>query len=271
MKLKLPYYTVPAEEHRVRQNYHANSGKALRSSIEQYDHKKLYTLNHMVDLPDEVPMASNPKWANRTFGAVNTVERSACIAFVSKVICDHFGIKISMEELISEIETKGYRIWKLSKTQKSLCIPKVELGEIKKQFPSDHIIQECESMEEVYYTCGYPIGIGGSMYFIDNLITTLNGRSTETRIKSIEKILSNLEAGIPVPIRVENNVYYGENSQKTGGHYVTLYGIQQGLAFVVDSSAKESCGIKVIKASTLLDAMVVNRDQVCAWDISSLA
>lgn len=271
MEVKIPYYFVPQEEHRIRQSYHENAGQALRSSIEQYDFLKLDTMCHMVELPDEVPIASNPKWADRNFGAVSTVEKSACVAFVAKVICDHFGINVSMEDLISEIENKGYRIWKLAKEPKSLCIPKAELDKIKEQFPKEHDIQKCKTLEEVYHQYGYPIGIGGSMFCIDNLIKAIKGENTETRIENIEKILSNLDAGIPVPVRVENSVYYGEKTNKKGGHYVTLYGIQQGLAFIVDSSCKESGGIRALSARQFLYAMVANREKICAWDLSSLA
>jgi len=218
-----------------------------------------------------VPMASNPQWANRPFGAVNTVEKSACVAFIGKMILDFYGFDISMEELLVKIENKGYRMWKLEKKAKTLNIPFAEVSAIKKQFHEDDPIQKCNTLEDIYELYGEPIGIGGSMFVIDNIIESIAIKPVrlynDTRIHSVHQLLWNLINGIPVPIRVQNSIYHDDPTRKEG-HYVMLIGISCGNAIVLDSSYDFGNGINILPAKQLFKAMLWDNNLICAWNLS---
>lgn len=268
--VKLPKYDVSPEMHRSRQHYHESSAKNLKDSIEKFTLSRLDTLNLKVTLPEEIPLASNPMWANQRFGAVNTVQNSACVAFIAQTIFNHFSFEdIFLKDLLKEIEEKGYRLWKFSNNPRSLNLPDFNLKEIQKQFPPDDYIQYCKSLKEVYQLYGHPVGIGGSMFLIDNVIQLIAGKSAayKTRIQSVNKMLLNLYHGIPVPLRVENCIYHKDTS-KADGHYVILYGIEKGNAIIVDWSYEPN-GINVIPVKQLFKAMIENEKLICAWDLSS--
>lgn len=268
--INLKNCNVSPEEHAKRRNYHLTSGKSLKASISKFDVSILDSGYFLAKIPDNVPLASDPRWCNRQFGAVNTVEKSACIAFVSKVILDFYSISVSMEDLFVEIEQKGYRQWKLTKRTKTLSMPKIDFASLKNAFPDDEEIQNCQSLREIFEVAGSPSGIGGSMFFIDNLINELcNNSNIETRIQTIDKLLSNLSSGIPVPMRVQNSIYHRDPS-RAEGHYVTLFGIVNGTAIVVDSSYTESSGLRCLPVKQLFDAMLGNENLICAWDLSQI-
>lgn len=268
--VNLPKHDVSPEKHRRRQHYHETSAKNLKDSIEKFDFSKFDTFYLKADLPDEILLASNPMWANQRFGVVNTVQNSACVAFIAQLILDRFSSEdVFFKDLLKEIEEKGYRIWKFSKNPKSLNLPDLNLKEIKKRFSADDPIQYCKSLKEVYQLYGQPVGIGGSMFLIDNIIRLLSNKPTicETRIQTVNKIFLNLSHGIPVPLRVENSIYHKDLS-KVEGHYVTLFGIDNGMAIVVDSSFEPS-GVNILPAKQLFEAMLGNEKLICAWDLSS--
>ena len=270
----IPRYELPAEEHKKRSCNNVTAGDEFKSSVKDFPEELLEKLDYMVELPDEIPMALNPKWRDRLFGAVNTVEKSGCVAFTSKVVLDHFSIPVSMESLLTEIENKGYRLWKLKNRKKQLSMAHPDLEKLKMAFPEDAEIQSCKTLEEVYEVAGEPDGIGGSAFAIDAIIKCLAPHNNElsigydTRVRSFDKLLANLEKGYPVPLRVQNSVYHND-SNRVGGHYVTLFGIKNGKAIVVDSSFTETAGVRMLPVKQLLDAVTfANPSLVFVWDLS---
>lgn len=281
--LNVPYFNVSSEEHRARTQMHLTSGQYLKQSLESLRLLDLAGLNVQVQIPDAISMASNPKWANRQFGAVNTISNSGCICFVAKIILEHpvfqkFYGTVSMDEIFSEVETKGYRMWKLEKIPKALNIANPTVETLKEIFHDNNDICACNTLEEIYSIAGHPVGIGGSAFFLDYLIAqpfevadtsdsfqmpVLIG--SNTRVLSIEQIVENLEAGFPVPIRVENSIYMNDPSKKQG-HYITLFGFENGEAIVVDSSYDSCAGVRRIPVTQLFRAILANDNLIGAWN-----
>lgn len=279
----LPECTLEKEQYLARKDYFLESGKALKDSITSFNLGLTTCLATtltspfanitMVDSYDRkssfsIPSAHAPSWANRQFGAVNTVENSACIAFVSKIMLEYFGFSYKLEDILSELETKGYRLWKFANNSRTLSTPNFDVDSIKKEFPSDDPIQDCKNVEEIKQLYGEPVGIGGAACALDNIIHYLAKQPSNTfntRITDFKKIIENLKMGIPVPIRVENSIYHNDNSRK-GGHYVVLFGLIEGKAYVLDTSVKN--GIKTISAQRLFKAMLATEQLIAAWDFS---
>ena len=270
--LNLPEFNLPLTEHRQRQASHEEAAKHLKESFATFNYTNLDTFNFVVPMKHfYVPMASDPQWANRPFGAVNTVQNSACVAFVAKMILDFYEFDISMEDLLSEIENKGYRMWKLAKKAKTLNLPYPEVKAIKNQFYADDPIQLCNTLESIYELYGEPVGIGGSMFVIDNIINIIATKPVriynDTRIHSVHQLLWNLINGIPVPIRVQNSIYHDDPS-RTEEHYVMLIGISCENAILLDSSYSLAGGINILPVTQLFKAMLWDDKLVCAWNLS---
>ncbi len=284
----LPECTLEKNEYLARKNYFLKSGKMLKKTLDLCElslvtHLATTLITPLGNSPTtlvgsydrefffSVSSAHNPKWAKRQFGAVNTVENSACIAFVSKVMLDYFGSSHDLEEILSELENKGYRLWKFANNSRTLSTPKFEVDSIKKEFPADDPIQKCKTLEEIGQLYGEAVGIGGAACALDNIIHLLANQplnTYNTRISDFKKIISNLKNGIPVPMRVENSVYHHDKS-RVGGHYVVLFGLSNGNALVFDSN--EDNVLKYISASQLFNAMVKNEELIAAWDFSPCA
>lgn len=270
----IPEFDVQAKDRNKRNQNNVAAGDEFKSSVKNLSDSFLDNLDLMVELPDEIPLATHPKWKDRTFGAVNTVEKSACVAFTSKVILDFFSISTSMESLLSEIEDKGYRLWKLKNRKQTLTMAHPDLEKIKSAFPDDAEIQACKSLEEIYEVAGEPEGIGGSAFLIDTLIKYIGPHNNhlsiayDTRVRSFDKLLDNLKNGYPVPLRVQNSIYHND-TKRIGGHYVTLFGIKNGQAIVVDSSLSKTAGVRILPVRQLLDAVTfTNPGLVFVWDLS---
>lgn len=270
--LNLNSFNMPPEQHQTRQNFHILSATMLKKSIEE---RNLYDLfSASAEIPDSICLAANPKWANRPFGAVNIVQNSACVCFVAKTILDtpvyqkKFG-RISMEDIFVEAESKGYRLWKLSGRNKTLSMATPSVREIQKAFQDDKEIQECTTLEQIYSIAGRPVGIGGSMFFIDNIISSASKYKMsvgfDTRLRSVEEIVQNLKDGFYVPVRVENSVYHNDPTRKEG-HYVTIVGLNGNTATVLDSSYDKYGGVRVIPIMRLFAAMTAKEGLVCAWN-----
>lgn len=263
-----PYQVTP-EEHQLRSRRHLNSGQLFKKSVEETDLKSFP--NVFVGIPKDIPSASDPLWANVTFGAVNTAEKSACVVFISKIILNEYGYNsISVLNLLNEAAQKGYRSWTLSNKRKTLTAPVATIDVFKKAFPDDEYIQSCTTLKEIYDKYGRPEGIGGSMFFIDNIIKLLSNDENlrignDTRIQSIQQLLDNLKSGIMVPVRVENSIYH-DTPFRTGGHYVVLVGFINQYALVVDTSFEN--GINIVPAKRFVNAIVGNHDDlICAWNL----
>lgn len=275
-KLDVPDSIVSSEEHQARTKIRLEAAHSLYESIKSFDISSLKNYKKLLDLPDEIPMNSNPKWRNRPFGAVSTVQKAGCLAFVSKVLLDEFTTELEpMEFVIQEIEQKHYRSWNLANRSKTLSMPQATVEGLKAEFPDDKEIQNCNTLDEIYAVAGEPVGIGGNMFFIDNLLYAISDDGspievyTDTRIFNVDELLGCLESDCPVPFRVGNAIYRGD-SNAVGGHYATLYGFDNGEAVIVDSNIDQNGGIYRIPIRQLFDAMTENPDLVCAWDTSSL-
>ena len=273
--LNVANFSISHDEHQKRQKNHISSGQELKQSI-YANMRELGNIRVCMELPDNVPMASNPKWANSLFGAVNTVQKSGCIALATKLLLDtsvyqkQLGNReVSVGEVISEVVTKGYRLWKLENRQKTLNFPIPTVENLHQAFPDDVEIQSCSTLEEIYQVAGTPIGIGGSMFFMDNAIASVSGQSIEiakdTRIHCVEQIIDNLSQGYSVPVRVNNSIYHS-NPCLTEGHYITLYGLENGYATIVDTSIDKHAGIRIIPAMRFFNAMLGDDNLICAWN-----
>lgn len=275
-KLNVPDSIVSSEEHQARTKIRLEAAHSLYESIKHFDVSSLKDYKKVVDLPKRIPLTSDPKWHNYPFGAVNTVQKAGCLAFVSKVLLDYFtNESITMEAIVEEIEKKHYRSWKLAKRTKTLSMPRATVEGIKSEFPDDKEIQDCNSLDEIYAVAGEPVGIGGNMFFIDNLLYSISDVDSSmipyenTRIFTVMGILHCLNEDCPVPFRVGNAIYRSDPNA-TGGHYATLFGFDNGDAIIVDSNFDQSDGIYRIPIQQLFDAMTENQALVCAWDTSSL-
>lgn len=275
--LNVSDYIVSSSEQEEREMLHQEAAKDLAEDIKNYDIESFNYQTITTVIPDSVPLKSNPKWHKRSFGAVNTVEQCGSMVFVSKLFLDEFGFRdITMDSIIKEIVNKHYRLWKLENLDKVLVFPKASVEGIKSAFPNNERIQSCNSLDKIYSITGQPVGIGGSMYFMDNLICSICEQNNipitpykDTRIREVDHIIDSLDSQCPVPLRVENSVYY-DDPHYQGGHFVTLYGLDRGNAIVVDSNINSHAGINKLPVSQLFDAMIANPDLVCAWDTASL-
>lgn len=267
----LPRCQLPRAEHEKRQSYHLLYGAALKESVEVRKEFGLEVEDAIADKPQGifVPMAKN--YGTVPFGAVNTVEKAGCICFVSYYLLQKYvkDLRMSFLEWVDEVVEKGYRTWKYSKYPATFSSPKVDLEETKKRFAGFEDISDCDTEEQLFEKLGEPVGIGGSVFLMDNLISCLSEGKVKavkhTRIQTVTGIINNLKRNFWVPLRVNNAIYHGDPNH-TGGHYVTLYGVKDGNALVWDSSI----GDVKLPFKTLMEAAVADKGLITAWDISSL-
>lgn len=271
MDFVLPQCSVSVEAHQARREICLIAGQELETSVRSRLWNELIT-NLTCGMPTSllprITMSNDKRWANLPFGAVNTIEASACVALVSKYMLDFFGYNVPFMDVVEEIVQKGYRQWKFGNRSKTLAFPTIELNEIKSVFKKDERIQACKSLEELYNVAGNPVGIGGSAYALDQLAVMLANFQTEaytqTRIRSVVQIVKNLRKCIPVPIRVSNAIYHNDQ-ERSGGHYVVLTGLANGTATVMDSSEGE----RQLPAQQLFKAIIKDPGLIAAWDFSN--
>lgn len=267
----MPPFKVSPEEHKKRSEMHSRSAKELLYSLENYlknfDPKAFKNVHFGAELPDAIPMQTSPKWEDYPFGARGTVGSSGCMVFMAWIILHYAGINVSIEQIVKSIVILGYRMWKLKNRSRAMSFPTIDLEQIKATFPDDPEIQACNTLEELYKVAGEPWGIGGSVYYIDNLIhLILNDDSTATRITSVEAILQNLKNGIPVPCRVQNSTYHNDPNRKEG-HYVTWFAIRNGNAIIADSNYGN--GWREMPVKQFLEALK-GGGLTCAWDLKGI-
>lgn len=266
----MPSIYVSPKRHEFRQFLHAKSGLDLENSVDSFDFSSLIEENYSIDFPESIPFASDPKWKDMPFGPVGTIETSGCVVLTTKVILDYFGYSdISVEDITDFCVSRGYRMWKFPKLSKSLNLKEISLENIKKEFPDNSEVLNSKTLSDLYQKFGKPVGIGGSVYFIDNLISVLSNESEKlnvgynTRIRKVNDLIDNLKDGIPVPMRVNNRIYL-DNPHKKGGHYVTLFAIKYGIAVVVDTSKEK--GLYSLPFERLMQAAIADPDLTCVWD-----
>lgn len=252
-----PNLSVSAEEHLHRKDLHLKAGEALKQSIwnalddpsfnlryrrMRTDEFGLCRLAQNLSDKKELARANDPRWAYLPFGAVNTIEKSACVAFASYNL-----LKLAQQpvkdflSIVDLAANNGYRQWRFANdpSRKVLGLPSIDVSEIVRLYPDNPDVQNCTTPEEIEKVLGPAQGIGGSMYFIDNLIEFYSqGRVRaydDTRFYSWDAIVEALQANIAVPIRVHRGIYNANYAYREG-HYVVLIGIHKGYALVVDSS-----------------------------------
>lgn len=276
------HFDVCSEEHQMRKSFHQRSGDSLaitiRKLLSSNNKKYLNSIHQNVLLAKAILLANSNSFVKASdytdipFGAVSTLEKAGCLAFLSYHILLFSKIEnLSIEDLTNIISTKGYRMWKFENDKKSLNIPAISLPDLKEIFSEK--LSSCSSLDEVYEILGNPVGIGGSMFFIDNLIEYFSSSKTQkyqlTRLWHFDEILNNLSREIPVPVRVNNSIYLNDPS-KEGGHYVLLVGIDQGYAFIVDSNFDKTNCLTTCPIRNFLEAVIHNPGLIAAWNISNL-
>lgn len=270
----LPECHLPEEEHKKRLQTHLGKGAMLEESVRNWDFndhsRNAIAVEPMMGHDDLPPMAN--MYSNLPFGAANTVELAGCVCFVSYYILkDYSGYcAFSFEEWVEEVVKKGYRAWKFKNYPGTFTSPTIDPEEVKAHFEGKLDLTCCDTKEDLIEKLGEPVGIGGSMYLIDNVIAYLNGEEFNTREKpvehtrliSVEGILTNISSGLYVPMRVNNAIYHNDPERKEG-HYVTLYGVQDGTALVWDSSIGEV----QLPFRRLMNAAVADKNLIAVWDL----
>lgn len=270
----LPRCQLPREQHEKRQSYHLLYGASLKKSVEirnEFGWDVENVENVMADKPQGVFVPMAKSYATIPFGAANTVEKAGCICFLSYYLLQKYDADRTMPflEWVDEIVRKGYRTWKFSKYPGTFSSPNVDLDEAKARFEGAVDLTDCDTEEKLIGKLGEPVGIGGSVFLMDNVISCLSGGKAkaveDTRIKSVTGIINNLKHNFWVPLRVNNAIYHDDET-RTEGHYVTLYGVKDGMAFVWDSSI----GDVKLPFMILMNAVVADKGLITAWDIRSL-
>ena len=269
----MPIMRVAPDQHEFRQFLHSKSGLDFKDSVDSFDFSDFAEKKHSIDFPNSIPFASNPKWKDMPFGPVGTIETAGCVVLTAKVILDYFGYSdITIEDITRLCVSKGYRMWRFPQLSKSLNLEKISLDAIKKEFPYNSEVISCNTLSDLYDKFGKPMGIGGSVYFIDNLISVLSEEREklnigyDTRIRNINVLFDNLKNGIPVPMRVNNRIYL-DNPHKKEGHYVTLIGINDGIATVIDTSKQHFYSLPFER---LMQSAITDPDLTCIWDLQPI-
>ncbi len=271
---------IPPVEHSNRQLLYSASGDLLEGSVKtrlEYLDETEYDIQHMqfplldvIRERHEFATSDDPRWKDKPFGAVNTVEKAGCLAFTAYNMLYLLGLEqyASMEELLDTIVQKGYRVWKFENCKEYLSWPKITLSQIKKKYATREV-KKCTSLEEVYQILGKPVGIGGYMYFLDELIALEADVKPyeDTRLWTVQEMLENLKAGYPVPIRVGNATYRNDETLK-GGHYVILVGFRNGRAVTVDNAVIG--GIYECPIEQFFKAVIEDKKKVSGWNTSDM-
>ena len=281
----IPCCRVLREEHIKRSDFQKDSSEKFVQSVKELsgNYSIFNNLDCGADLPDTVPFASNPKWKDMPFGAVNTCENASCGALQASVVISYFNNIASPSakhffeltppvlSIIDTLVNKMYRSWKLQKKSGVMSTPVATLDTIKERFPDDEEVQTCKSLNEIFERFGEPSGVGTNFFWLDNVIKLFSlddkleiGR--DTRISSVGKLIQNLARGIVVPIRVENFIYLGDSNHK-GGHYVTWFAVKNGNAVIVDTAMEKSCGIYTIPVRQVMDAITAGPGIAVVWDV----
>jgi len=266
-------------EHQERKEIYSQSGKNLRTSIlsqlEKKEFKDLlnsgnYPLLEVIKEKQEYALAQDPRWKDKRFGAVGLMGQAGCLVYTTYnmlYLTNKLDENTSVPAIQEIVENKGYRMWHFSHRKEALNWPEVTLTNIKAQYPEIEEVQKCTSIEDAEKVLGKPCGIGGSMYFLDEVIALVWRMSpyVDTRIWTCFGLLDNLHDGIPVPIRVNNRIYWNDEA-KQEGHYTILVGFDKdGNAVLVDSHTEK--GIYKCPYDRFFRAVVADPDLISAWNL----
>ena len=284
---EFPNYSVSNPEHDARKEAWKDSGSKLKASIndflaspdfeaaikEQTSNRAFAGMQRAFDLYDDGSFLCAYDFANIPFGAVSTVAKAGCLAFTSYHMLRFLGFQVNFKKLVASITSNGYRSWNFTKTMSSRAYTKASatdftLDELKSNYPNWDKMQSCSSLNEAFELLGEPVGIGGANAYFDNLICYINPSVklyTDTRLKTVKDIFSNLGIGTPIPISVNNAIYY-DDANKSGGHYVLLVGVNGDKFAIVDSNERT---LSFVPIKQVFEAMVVPTDPCLIFAINA--
>ena len=284
---KFPNYSVSKPEHDARTEAWKDSGSKLKASIkdflalpdfeaaikEQTSNRAFAGMQRAFDLYNDGSFLCAYDFANVPFGAVSTVAKAGCLAFTSYHMLRFLGFQVNFEELVDSITSNGYRSWNFTKNKSHRAYTKASardftLDELKSNYPNWDKMQSCSSLNEAFELLGEPFGIGGANAYFDNLICYLHPSIKiyeDTRLKNVNDIFYNLEIGTPIPISVNNAIYY-DDANKSGGHYVLLVGVNGDKFAIVDSNERT---LSFVPIKQVFDAMVVSTDPCLIFAINA--
>ena len=284
---KFPNFTVSKPEHDARKEAWTDSGSKLKASIndflaspdfeaaikKQTSNRTFAGMQRAFDLYDDGSFLCAYDFANIPFGAVSTVAKAGCLAFTSYHMLRFLGFQVNFKKLVASITSNGYRSWNFTKTMSSRAYTKASatdftLDELKSNYPNWDKMQSCSSLNEAFELLGEPVGIGGANSYFDNLICYINPSVklyTDTRLKTVKDIFSNLGIGTPIPISVNNAIYY-DDANKSGGHYVLLVGVNGEKFAIVDSNERT---LSFVPIKQVFEAMVVPTDPCLIFAINA--
>ena len=284
---KFPNYSVSKPEHDARTKAWKESGSELKGSIkrllaspdfesaikEQTSNRTFAGMQRAFDLYDDGSFLCAYDFANLPFGAVSTVAKAGCLAFTSYHMLRFLGFQVNFKKLVASITSNGYRSWYFT-GDKSHCVhtkasaKDFTLDELKSKYSNWYEMQSCSSLNEAFELLGEPVGVGGVNAYFDNLICYINPcieLYEDTRLKNVTNIFYNLEIGAPIPISVNNAIYYG-NSAKSGGHYVLLVGVNGDKFAIVDSNKRD---LSFVPIKQVFEAMIVSTDPCLIFAIDA--
>lgn len=265
----LKSFFLPPEEHKLRGKCHLEAGKLLKKSVEEFDFSQSQG-KIVADLPLGVPLAIEPEAAQKIFGAVNTLQKSGCVVYVSYYIMKRYNkipVDFTVYDWTDIVAAAGYRSWRFSNyPKKTFFSPKIDVEEVKTKFPE--LPPSVSTVEEIKEILGKVEGIGGSAFLLDTVISQMAGNIVavkDTRLNSVDGIINNLKKNVLVPIRVNNSVYHSDQN-RIGGHYVTIYGLDDIYVNVFDSSI----GKVMLPFKKIMNAAIHDKDLIAAWDLSQI-
>ena len=237
---KVRHIEVPKDQHLARQVCYKNANLSLLESLNgitvpdvEAEHWPLIEFV-LFNSKYEIPLASDRRWAEKQFGAVNTLQNSGCLPFTAVNMLALLGEQVDILQMTDIVVKRGYRYWKYANRPERLNWPEATPSRMRKQFTFLDTVQDDD---EALKILGPIQGIGGHAYFLDEIISLLTGLEvySETQIKSWIQILNNLRNGYPVPLRLNKGVLTGEKASDEG-HYTNLIGFVDDSAVFVDSS-----------------------------------
>lgn len=273
-------------EHNFRMDLHKMFGNYIGQSTQKFldstsDLRVLADLSnsqHLINTCRGLAQAGKFELASNhpeNFGAVGTIEHCGCVVLApynALSIIYNSKVPFSFSALTKVAVSGGYRKVCFEKRRRpALGMPVLTMQAVLEAFPDDPDVQNCKDLKDVQELLGNLVGIGGSMFFIDELIG-LMGHVTPymaTRLYTFSSILDTLSRGIPVTIRV-NYGHMLNDPTKTEGHYVNLVGFEDDHAVIVDSSIPGF--IYECPSRRFLESMIMDTDRglTCVWNLAPL-
>ena len=291
---KFPNYSVSKPEHDARKEAWTDSGSELKgsiknllaspdfeSAIKELTSNRAFAgtqhafagMQRAFDLYNDGSFLCAHDFTDVPFGAVSTVAKAGCLAFTSYHMLRFLGFQVNFKKLVDSITSNGYRSWhftgdKPHRTYTKASATDFTLDELKSNYPNWDKMQSCSSLNEAFELLGEPVGVGGANAYFDNLICYINPSVelyTATRLKNVKDIFSNLGIGTPIPISVNNAIYY-DDANKSGGHYVLLVGVNGDKFAIVDSNERT---LSFVPIKQVFEAMVVPTDPCLIFAINA--